>query len=84
MARATPASLYTVVATWIRERWQAARRERAQRLGGTRRCGGAVLPRPVADRYRAGLAARDRLTLIHHDLRLAQEAAAAPSPAARS
>ncbi|MEU6002872.1 hypothetical protein ABZ837_34310 [Streptomyces sp. NPDC047197] len=72
--------LNAAVTTYIWERWQAARRQWAQHLGGTTAVEGLLFfhgPLPVALAL-GWLAARDRLTLVHHDLRLAQ---GAPPPA---
>lgn len=66
--------LSAAVSTYIWEQWQAARQQRAQHLGGTITVEGLLFfhgPLPVALAV-GWLAARDRLTLVHHDLRLAQ------------
>ncbi|MGW6954164.1 hypothetical protein [Streptomyces chartreusis] len=79
-------ALYAAVTTYIWERWQAARQEWAERLGGTTAVEGLLFfhgPLPIAVAL-GWLTARDRLTLVHHDLRLAQGTAPAPPPAAGS
>ncbi|MFF1257598.1 hypothetical protein ACFVZT_12310 [Streptomyces sp. NPDC058321] len=66
--------LNAAVTTYIWEHWQAARQQWAQHLGGTTAVEGLLFfhgPLPVALAL-GWLAARDRLTLVHHDLRLAQ------------
>ncbi|MFF1475392.1 hypothetical protein [Streptomyces mirabilis] len=66
--------LNAAVTTYIWEHWQAARRQWAQHLGGTTAVEGLLFfhgPLPVALAL-GWLAARDRLTLVHHDLRLVQ------------
>ncbi|MGW8558114.1 hypothetical protein [Streptomyces tubercidicus] len=72
--------LNAAVTTYIWERWQAARRQWAQHLDGATGVEGLLVfhgPLPVALAL-GWLAARDRLTLVHHDLRLPQ---GAPPPA---
>lgn len=72
--------LNAAVTTYIWEHWQTARRQWAQHLGGTTAVEGLLFfhgPLPVALAL-GWLAARDRLTPVHHDLRLAQ---GAPPPA---
>ncbi|MET9904629.1 hypothetical protein [Streptomyces sp. NPDC006446] len=75
--------LNATVTTYIWECWQAARQEWAQRLGGTTAVEGLLFfhgPLPIAVAL-GWLTARDRLTLVHHDLHLAQ---GTPPPAAGS
>ncbi|WP_416972221.1 hypothetical protein [Streptomyces sp. 4F14] len=67
-------ALYAVVTTYVWECWQAARQEWAQRLGGASAVEGLLFfhgPLPIAVAL-GWLTARDRLTLVHHDLHLAQ------------
>ncbi|MGC5039927.1 hypothetical protein ACPXCS_33325 [Streptomyces sp. DT190] len=67
-------ALYAAVTTYVSECWQTARQEWAQRLGGTTAVEGLLFfhgPLPVAVAL-GWLTARDRLTLVHHDLRLAR------------
>jgi hypothetical protein len=67
-------ALCAAVTTYVWECWQTARREWAQRLGGTTAVEGLLFfhgPLPVAVAL-GWLTARDRLTLVHHDLRLAR------------
>ncbi|MFJ8010616.1 hypothetical protein [Streptomyces fagopyri] len=69
-------ALYDTVTTYIWECWQAARQEWAQRLGDTTAVEGLLFfhgPLPIAVAL-GWLTARDRLTLVHHDLHLAQGA----------
>jgi hypothetical protein len=66
--------LNAALTTYIWEHRQAARRQWAHHLGGTTAVEGLLFfhgPLPVALAL-GWLAARDRLTLVHHDLRLAQ------------
>ncbi|MDG5808540.1 hypothetical protein P9869_39030 [Streptomyces ossamyceticus] len=75
-------ALYAAVTTYIWECWNTARQEWAQRLGGTATVEGLLFfhgPLPVAVAL-GWLTARDRLTLVHHDMRRAH--GATPPPAA--
>ncbi|MFG3149113.1 hypothetical protein [Streptomyces sp. NPDC048243] len=66
--------LNAAVATYIWENWQTARQQWAQHLGSTTAVEGLLFfhgPLPVAVAL-GWLAARDHLTLVHHDLRLPQ------------
>ncbi|MFE8017911.1 hypothetical protein ACFU3O_34865 [Streptomyces antibioticus] len=79
-------AVYAAVTTYVWECWQAARWEWAQRLGGTTAVEGLLFfhgPLPIAVAL-GWLTARDRLTLVHHDLRLAHGTATALPPAAGS
>ncbi|MGI5192146.1 hypothetical protein ACQEVY_00530 [Streptomyces sp. CA-288835] len=74
-------ALYAAVTTYIWECWQAARQEWAQRLGDTIAVEGLLFfhgPLPIAAAL-GWLTARDRLTLVHHDLRLAQGTTSPPA-----
>lgn len=76
--------VYAAVTTYVWECWQAARQEWAQLLGGTTAVEGLLFfhgPLPIAVAL-GWLTARDRISLIHHDLRLAQ--GTAPPSAAGS
>lgn len=77
-------ALYAAVTTYVWECWQAARQEWAQRLGAARAVEGLLFfhgPLPIAVAL-GWLTARDRLTLVHHDLRLAQGTSAPPAAGA--
>ncbi|TQJ37037.1 hypothetical protein [Streptomyces sp. SLBN-115] len=74
-------TLYAAVTTYVWECWQAAQQEWAQRLGGTTAVEGLLFfhgPLPVAVAL-GWLTARDRLTLVHHDLRLAHGTTTPPA-----
>ncbi|MET9834790.1 hypothetical protein ABZ078_37175 [Streptomyces sp. NPDC006385] len=67
-------ALYAAVTTYVYECWQTARQEWAQRLGGATAVEGLLFfhgPLPIAVAL-GWLTARDRLTLVHHDVRLAR------------
>ncbi|MGW6489333.1 hypothetical protein [Streptomyces sp. NPDC055056] len=67
-------ALNATVTTYIWECWQAARQEWAQRIGDTAAVEGLLFfhgPMPIAVAL-GWLTARDRLTLVHHDLHQAQ------------
>ncbi|MFJ7181058.1 hypothetical protein ACIQXA_32735 [Streptomyces massasporeus] len=67
-------ALYAAVTTYVWECWQAARQEWAQRLDEATAVEGLLFfhgPLPIAVAL-GWLTARDRLTLVHHDLHLAQ------------
>lgn len=77
-------ALHAAVTTYVWECWLAARQEWAQRLGGNAAVEGLLFfhgPLPIAVAL-GWLTARDRITLVHHDLQLAQ--GAAPPPPADS
>ncbi|WP_405812646.1 hypothetical protein OG241_50160 [Streptomyces sp. NBC_01390] len=68
--------VYAAVTTYVWECWQAARQEWAQRLGVATAVEGLLFfhgPLPIAVAL-GWLTARDRISLVHHDLRLAQGA----------
>ncbi|MEU8682118.1 hypothetical protein [Streptomyces sp. NPDC048611] len=74
-------ALYAAVTTYVWECWQTARQEWTQRLGGTAAVEGLLFfhgPLPVAVAL-GWLTARDRLTLVHHDLRLARGTTTPPA-----
>ncbi|MGW6569286.1 hypothetical protein [Streptomyces sp. NPDC054975] len=77
-------ALYAAVTTYVWECWLAARQEWVQRLGGNTAVEGLLFfhgPLPIAVAL-GWLTARDRITLVHHDLQLTQ--CAAPPPIADS
>ncbi|MEV7886913.1 hypothetical protein ACWD3I_29290 [Streptomyces sp. NPDC002817] len=75
-------TLYAAVSTYVWECWQTVRQQWAQHLAGTTPVEGLLFFHgPLSIAVALGwLTARDRLTLVHHDLGLAQ--GATPPPAA--